>query len=124
MMLGLTFYFNSKNKKLEKHIQNLSQLLEKQEQSIQKHEHMISQLISTINSYRHLNSQLSLQASNIQKPIKRNKKSTRHIQNIHQTQHTPPLIKEEQNDDHDDSDDLDDEMEEELKELEDSEDNS
>jgi hypothetical protein len=48
VILGVTFYFSSKNKKLLEHIEDLSQRLEEQEDLIQKHEHIIKQLGRTV----------------------------------------------------------------------------
>ena len=45
VILGVIFYFSSKNKKLLNHIENLSKRLEEQEDIIQKHEKIITQLI-------------------------------------------------------------------------------
>ena len=40
-LMGIIFYFSSKNKKLLSHIEDLSQRLEEQEDLIQKHEKMM-----------------------------------------------------------------------------------
>jgi hypothetical protein len=50
VLVGITFYFSSKNKKLSEHIEDLSQRLEDQEDLIQKHEQIIRQLVQRINS--------------------------------------------------------------------------
>lgn len=50
VLIGIMFYFSSKNKKLVSHIEDLSQRLEDQEDLIQKHEQVIKQLVQTINS--------------------------------------------------------------------------
>ena len=50
VLIGLTFYFSSKNKKLLDHIEDLSQRLEDQEDMIQKHEQIIKQLVQVINN--------------------------------------------------------------------------
>jgi hypothetical protein len=49
-MVGIVFYFSSKNKKLLVHIEDLSQRLEDQENLIQRHEQIIKQLVQTINN--------------------------------------------------------------------------
>ena len=49
VLIGLTFYFSSKNKKLLEHIEDLSQRLEDQEDTIQKHEQIINQLVKLVN---------------------------------------------------------------------------
>lgn len=50
VLVGITFYFSSKNKKLSEHIEDLSQRLEDQEDLIKKHEQIIRQLVQRINS--------------------------------------------------------------------------
>jgi phosphopantetheine adenylyltransferase len=50
VLVGITFYFSSKNKKLSDHIEDLSQRLEEQEDLIQKHEQIIRQLVQAMNS--------------------------------------------------------------------------
>jgi hypothetical protein len=50
VLIGITFYFSSKNKKLSAHIEDLSQRLEDQEDLIQKHEQIIRQLVQTVNN--------------------------------------------------------------------------
>ena len=50
VLVGITFYFSSKNKKLSEHIEDLSQRLEDQEDLIQKHEQIIRQLVQRMNS--------------------------------------------------------------------------
>ena len=41
VLVGLTFYFNQKNKKLMRHIEDLAQRVEEQEDLLQKHEQII-----------------------------------------------------------------------------------
>ena len=48
-LMGIIFYFSSKNKKLLSHIEDLSQRLEEQEDLIQKHEKIIKQLVQIVN---------------------------------------------------------------------------
>ena len=50
VLIGITFYFSSKNKKLSTHIEDLSQRLEEQEDLIQNHERIIRQLVQAMNS--------------------------------------------------------------------------
>ena len=50
VLLCVTFYFSSKNKKLLEHIEDLSQRLEDQEDSIQKHDQIIKQLVQLVNN--------------------------------------------------------------------------
>ena len=64
VLLGLTFYFNQKNKKIMGHIQDLSQRIEEQEDLLQKHEQVIKKLVdfiskqseSTNNIHQHVSS--------------------------------------------------------------------
>ena len=44
IILGITFYFTQKNKKLMNHINDLTQRIEEQEDILQKHEQMITKL--------------------------------------------------------------------------------
>lgn len=46
VLLGMAFYFSSKNKALQSHIENLAQRLEEQEDRIQKLENIIQQMSS------------------------------------------------------------------------------
>jgi hypothetical protein len=48
-LVGLTFYFNQKNKKLMGHIENLAQKIEEQEDLLQKHEHIIKKMLEFMN---------------------------------------------------------------------------
>jgi len=50
VLIGITFYFSSKNKKLSEYIEDLSQRLEDQEDLIQKHEQIIRQLVQAVNT--------------------------------------------------------------------------
>ena len=49
VLIGLTFYFNVKNKKLMGHIEDLSQRVEEQQDLLQKHEQVIRKLVDFIN---------------------------------------------------------------------------
>ena len=48
IILGITFYFTQKNKKLMNHINDLTQRIEEQEDILQKHEQIITKLSSMI----------------------------------------------------------------------------
>ena len=48
IILGITFYFSQKNKKMMNHINDLTQRIEEQEDILQKHEQMIAKLSSII----------------------------------------------------------------------------
>jgi hypothetical protein len=52
VVIGLTFYFNQKNKKLMGHIEDLSQRIEEQEDLLQKHEQIIKKLVESIKQYQ------------------------------------------------------------------------
>jgi hypothetical protein len=58
-LIGIIFYFSSKNKKLLEHIEDLSQRLEDQEDLIQKHEQIIRQLVQAVNNRGGTHKQLS-----------------------------------------------------------------
>jgi len=49
VLVALTFYFSSKNKKLLEHIEDLSKRLEEQEELVQNHEKIIQQLLENVN---------------------------------------------------------------------------
>jgi hypothetical protein len=50
ILVALTVYFTQKNKRLSKHIQELAQRLEEQEDVIQRHEQVIRKMVNIINS--------------------------------------------------------------------------
>jgi len=52
VVIGLTFYFNQKNKKLMGHIQDLSQRIEEQEDLLQKHAEIIKKLSESIKQHQ------------------------------------------------------------------------
>lgn len=52
VLVGLTFYFNQKNKKLRAHIEDLAQRLEEQEDLLQKHDQIIKQLVEHVSKQR------------------------------------------------------------------------
>lgn len=54
VLVGITFYFNQKNKKLMGHIEDLSQRVEEQEDIIQKHEQIIRKLLEIVNQQQAL----------------------------------------------------------------------
>ena len=56
VLVGITFYFNQKNKKLTAHLEDLVQRVEEQEDLLQKHEQMIKQLTEYV-SQHHLQMQ-------------------------------------------------------------------
>ena len=137
VLVGLTFYFNQKNRKLMSHIEDLAQKIEEQEDLLQKHEEIIKKMVVFINQQN----QNSTPSVFVQKqPIKTKTKKVS-VQEVHTS---PPLtvraspakhikpkvsfksdiqpVKEDEDgdqDDHEEESDLDAELEEELKELED-----
>ena len=79
IIIGVSFYFSQKNKKLMGHINDLIQRIEDQEDMIQKHEQLINNLtnaLNDINSKISNNKNLPLQAESItnNKNIKKNVK--------------------------------------------------
>ena len=70
VLIGLTFYFNQKNKKLLNHIEDLAQRIEEQEDLLQKHETIIKKLVSSINELHANNlSQQSVPKNVIKKSV-------------------------------------------------------
>ena len=80
IIIGISFYFSQKNKKLMGHINDLIQRIEDQEDIIQKHEQLINNLnnaINDINSKISNNKNLSIQPesninmkNNIKQPLR------------------------------------------------------
>ena len=138
VVIGLTFYFNQKNKKLMGHIEDLSQRIEEQEDLLQKHEQIIRKLLDFINQseskHQHPKSQSEYQPQvqtkqkKIEKEIKPKSIVTKTVlskpeqkvtfkeEEIPRKLNPPPPIEEEEEDEEEDSD-LDAELSEELKEL-------
>jgi hypothetical protein len=48
ILIGITYYFSSKNKKIMQYIEDLSQRIDEQEDTIQKHDKLIKQLINNV----------------------------------------------------------------------------
>lgn len=69
VLIGLTFYFNQKNKKLLNHIEDLAQRIEEQEDLIQKHENIIKKLVSSINELHANNLPQALPKNVMKKPV-------------------------------------------------------
>ena len=76
IVIGISFYFSQKNKKLMGHINDLIQRIEEQEDMIQKHEQLINNLNNAINSKimnnKNLITQTQLQPQPINKNLKKN----------------------------------------------------
>ena len=136
VLVGLTFYFNQKNRKLMSHIEDLAQKIEEQEDLLQKHEQIIKKMVEFINQQN----QNSTPPVFVQKQPIKTKSKKDSVKEVHSS---PPLtvrksptkdikpkvsfksdiqpVKEDQDEDEEEESDLDAELEEELKELEDEE---
>ena len=142
VLIGITFYFSSKNKKLLDHIEDLSKRIEEQEDIVQKHEKIIMQLVQNINNQnnQNINNQNNQNINNQNiKPTTRNqtqpvkKQLVVKEQNSKKINQSPikvvfkddeiqqqkrsNILIEEENDDESDESDLDEEIAEELQEL-------
>lgn len=101
VLLGMTFYFNQKNKKLMGHIEDLCQRVEEQEDLIQKHEQIIRKLVDHLNQQKTVVQEpsTSIHASTIRPtstpkvhPKKQNRKKS---QDFHaESPLMPPLVRE------------------------------
>ena len=74
IIIGITFYFSQKTKKLMNHINDLTQRLEDQEDIIQKHEQLILKLMNSVdelnkNDYNNLNNKPNANQY-LQQPVK------------------------------------------------------
>ena len=141
-LMGIIFYFSSKNKKLLAHIEDLSQRLEEQEDLIQKHEKIIKQLVQIVNKNGTVQPKQPIQPTqqsstpvahpvvrsktkNIQKSKPLNEKNTTQSKNNNNNNNneeveekfTPKEQLQEQLSDDDDDSDLDAEIADELDEL-------
>ena len=119
VIIGLTFYFNNKNKKLVGQIEELSNRLQENEKLVAKHEDVIRQLVNLVNSRPPVPEQKS---NNISKSKKHKHKQLPLPLPIQQPS-KPKISFRDNNEDVDsDSDsDLDAEIAEELQELEEDE---
>mgnify|MGYP000583589285 CR=1 FL=1 len=118
VLIGLTFYFSSKNKKLMEHIEDLSQRLEDQEDLIQKHEQIIRQLVQAVNTNQQPPSSPTPQPKPKSKKSKRDRTApipvTVHFNDNEVIEET--IVTQVEESSGDDSD-LDNEIAEELQEL-------
>jgi hypothetical protein len=127
-LIGIIFYFSSKNKKLLEHIEDLSQRLEDQEDLIQKHEQIIRQLVQAVNNRGGTHKQLSpkVKKNKVSHP-KRTKKELKsspkpvvnfddEVEEIYEPQSKRSAATVEEYSSDDDSD-LDAEIADELQEL-------
>ena len=103
VLIGITFYFSSKNKKLLDHIEDLSKRLEEQEDIVQKHEKIIMQLVQTINNQNNQRTGSYISShddkNNITKPAYREQQSVQPrqqhtTQKQHQTHTKQSVIKQ------------------------------
>jgi hypothetical protein len=108
VLIGLTFYFNQKNKKLLGHIEDLAQRIEEQEDILQKHEQMLQKLLGST----------PRNSKPIFIPSKFSKSRKTEVNSLPQNNEIPdkvPLVSSEVSED---ESDLDDAIAEELEELE------
>ena len=146
VVIGITFYFNQKNKKLMGHIQDLSQRIEEQEDLLQKHDQIIKKLAESIKQYQYEFKEKQRQSdyyqpspppqqiqikhkkeikpkSIVTKPVlsKPEPKVTFKQEEQQRKLSSPPKYEEEDDEEDEEEDeedtDLDAELEEELKEL-------
>jgi hypothetical protein len=96
VIVGLTFYFNQKNKKLMAHIEDLSQRIEEQEDLLQKHEQIIKQIVGFINTQQTANqSRPSVSTHLIHKPPPNPPPPKRHTKKLPKVlSKQPTLLKE------------------------------
>lgn len=142
VVIGLTFYFNQKNKKLMSHIEDLSQRIEEQEDILQKHEKVIRKLLDFINQseskHQQPKSQSEYQPQQVQTKHKKIEKEIKPAKSVLSKPEPKVTFKEEEqprklnppppprppppppkdeDEDEDEDSDLDAELAEELKEL-------
>jgi len=139
-LVGLTFYFNQKNKKLMGHIENLAQKIEEQEDLLQKHEQVIKKLLEFMNEQNQKNTIITPQIFATQVETTKTRKKSQPVKEVHTKpplkvpnhfkpestkvsfndqilKTPPPVIESEESSDSEESD-LDAELAEELQELE------
>ena len=131
ILLGLTFYFNQKNKKLLGYIEDLSQRVETQEDLLQKHEEIIKKLVDYINN---IQKSENIVKTTVQKPKSKSPlipstlptPPTRQAPTVRQARQAPlsppsslksSKVTFQQENELDEDSDLDAELSEELEEL-------
>jgi hypothetical protein len=126
ILLGVTYFFTQKHKKVMAHVEDLAQRLEEQDEMIQKHEQVIRKLVETINSRPAAIPQQSLGALRThqhapQRPILKRKKKPKPPVVLEPEPEPEPRVQfmESDDSDEDEDDDLDSELRNELSELED-----
>jgi hypothetical protein len=123
LFVGVTFYFSSKTRKLQQHIDDLSQKLEEQQDTIQKHEQIIRQLIDTVRKI-----QQPINTHVVNQPINRiNKNNNKRNKDVKfnappplqqlQQQQTVEIQEREESSSEEEDSDLDAELENELNDL-------
>ena len=142
-LVGLTFYFNQKNKKLLGHIENLAQKIEEQEDLLQKHEHIIKKMLEFMNEHNQKNTIITPQILSTQVETTKRRNKTQPVKEVHtkpplkvptpsksestkvsfndqifKTTKTPPRVIESEESSDSEESDLDAELAEELQELE------
>ena len=86
VLVGLTFYFNQKNKKLVAHIADLAQRVEEQEDLLQKHEQIIKQIVAYISKQQ----AASQHHSSVSQPQVRRSPPTRRVKQSQKVLFKPP----------------------------------
>ena len=141
VLIGLTFYFNQKNKKLMAHIEDIAQRIEEQEDLIQKHEQILKQVVAHIGNHKQVATNSTHVQTPPQHPQYRKKRTKRRINKPSPPPPTPSAetntppskkgpvrvhfdLKLEESESESESElDLDVELEEELNDLVESNDN-
>lgn len=126
VMLGMTFYFSSKNKQLQGYIDELSQRLEEQEDRVHKLEGTLQQLNNNFGQYVQENRMaVSSLVQKMNVPQPETKKIKQKMFNLKPQPLQPPqqpkkvvFVEQEKEDEEEISDsELDEEIQEELKDL-------
>ena len=86
VLVGLTFYFNQKNKKLVAHIEDLAQRVEEQEDLLQKHDQIIKQIVAYISKQQ----AVGQHRSSVSQPQVRRSPPTRRVKHSQKVLLKPP----------------------------------
>jgi hypothetical protein len=91
VLIGLTFYFSQKNKKLMGHIEDFALRLEEQDDIIQKHEQLIQRLANAVQQLQ----QNQVTVSPVNSPVKRERSRVAPVQSRRPTKpvHSAPPLK-------------------------------
>lgn len=122
ILIGITFYFSSKNRNLLNHIEDLSTKIEDLEDLVQKHERIINHLLKVINTSQpppKPEPQLKqIPKRSIKKPsFKKEEVKVSFKEDVKLKPAPKPVIMDDNFDESSDDSDLDKEIEEELNEL-------